>query len=447
MTEELAQSDFIANALTAHLRSGCLPAEAQAAGLDRRPLIDRLRKRVEPRDSSWLLPLVQSAPDTIAGLACSLLRHQMQDSKVRACFEARWSSASAYLRNRIMWRLLDNPSLESSWHQVFRQFVFDEWEVFQRFNQTFYGPPETAVGSLLSRILDPSFPDSKKWIYLCCAPGVTEDVEAARAVIRVGLLLPNSLTSDVADQLLRGFPWSGTREGHLTDSPQHRAEDGNSFVADAVMSRLRSGVLPTDLEADFLNRLPLIESLRIRVRKDDVPWLFETIDGHSGEIAGLFLSLLKRFTRIKEVQCELQRRWEKGDAFLRAHLMWRLLDSPDLDRAWHEAIFSFVLAEWPTFRDLSLKFLGTPHTVVEQMIERIGDPNYVESKKWVCLCRVADVAANRGAARGLLQLGKLLPDPLACRVADSLLHRFYAEENPASVVAEGLEKGADRRSA
>ena len=88
-------------------------------------------------------------------------------------------------------------------------------------------------------------------------------------------------------------------------------------------------------------------------------------------------------------------------------------------------LFDFVLEEWPTFREVSLRFLGAPETVVPQMLVRITDPTYLETKKWACLCRVPEAAQDRNAAKALVGLGQHLSDPFAREVSTVLLKRFF----------------------
>jgi hypothetical protein len=80
--------------------------------------------------------------------------------------------------------------------------VFSEWEVFQTFNRTFYGSPNESLRSLIIRLTDASFPMSKKWVYLCCAPGVLSDRECVGAVLRLGLMLPDTAAQETARVLI-----------------------------------------------------------------------------------------------------------------------------------------------------------------------------------------------------------------------------------------------------
>jgi hypothetical protein len=211
----LGESHFVAEAIIARLRAGFAPTSEEASLFDRRPLADALRKKVSESDLPWVLEVTKSSDDVLAGFGCSLLRHHIERQSVKNHLQDRWQTASPYLKNRIMWRLLDDPSLSPAWHNTLRSFVFAHWDVFQEFNKSFYGPPETAIPSLLARLMDPTFPTSKKWVYLCSVPAVVRDLNAQKALFRIGLLFEDPLAREVAEQLLNAVA--------LPDAADHTA--------------------------------------------------------------------------------------------------------------------------------------------------------------------------------------------------------------------------------
>ena len=428
MSNEFANTQFVADAILAHIKEGFLPSNEDARRLDSRPLIDTLRSTISGDDIPWLLSIVDSAPDAMAGLACSLLREHATRSEVRTCFENRWYTASPYVKNRLMWRMLDDPALPHQLHQEFFNFILAEWNTFTAFNRGFYGDGKQGIYNLLSRIGDITFPESKKWIYLCCVPAVVEDLDAAKALMTMGLTMNDPFAHEVATRLLQAFLSKSEIYRKQLPSIESKENDGFAFISSAVVSHMRSGHLPWEQEADYLNRLPLIDFLRMRITEDDLPWILKVIDTNTGEVGALCLSLLRRFSSRTDIQETLRERWNDADTFFKAHLMWRLLDDPNLPSDWHERLFDFVLNEWPTFKEVSLKFLGTPETVVLQALLRMGDSSFPDSMKWAYLCRVPEVAKDQVAAKSLVTLGASMPDPFCKKVADVLLQRFFSSD-------------------
>jgi len=194
--------DFVADAIIAYLQTGNWPAADTAELLDRMPLIDMLRQRITKDDLTWLIAGINHESDRTAGLACSLLRKYSSESQVKKCFEAKWNSATPYLKNRLMWRLLDDPKLPVSRHREFFNLIRSNWDVFRDFNRQFYGPGTQATVDIKSRLEDDTFPASKKWIYLCCVAEIVEDKEEAKAIVNRGLIMDDDFTREVALTLL-----------------------------------------------------------------------------------------------------------------------------------------------------------------------------------------------------------------------------------------------------
>jgi len=427
----LISSSFIAEAIVEHLRKGTSPSEEEAKHFDRPPLLLTLRQAMTPSDLGWSLRVVEEAAGPVAGLAASLAHDYIGEPEVRSCFENRWSTADPYLRNRLMWQMLDNPDCYRLWRERFFDFVLINWEVFTAFNLAFYGEPSKAVAHLVSRIEDPTIPASKKWLYGCCVFSVDSGVVGRALVSRSEHLAADAFSGMVVQALLDRPCHGGDEQLPNLPTVTHQGVSlPLVFVADAVVARMREGHRPTDAAAGVLNRLPIISALRGCITADDLPWLCQLVGEESGETAALYLSLIDEYgATIAWVGDLLRARWATADAFFRAHLIWRLLDDPNLSPAWHDKLFHFVMEEWPTFRDVSRQFLGPPEGVPTQMLKRLGDPSYIPSKKWACLCRLPDATDDPAAAKALIRLGRDCGDGFTREVADRLLKRFYCGDS------------------
>jgi hypothetical protein len=426
MNNEFMKTDFVADAVAAYLRSGYSPTASIAACLDRMPLIDSLRQRISEIDIPRLIKVIEEESGETAGLAVSLLRRYVGDKRVKDCLAARWDTADAYLKGRIMWRLLDDPDLPGSWHRRIYEFVLAEWRTFAEFNQTFYGQDKEGVSNLLARLGSSEFPNTKKWVYLCAVPVVFTNNDAARGVLDFGLTLDDPFAKEVAGELLHRLA-DGGFEQLLTPSELGDDPDGTlfDFAAEAIISYLRTGHQPKDEDSDRLNQVPLIDALRSRITTYDVSWIMAVVAAESGSLAAFYLSLIKKFDTRTDIRDMLRQRWETATPYLRAHLMWRILDDPQLPEEWHRAIFNFVIAEWATFSEVVRKFLGGPKSVIPNVLRRLGDASYPESKKWINFCRLPEIAEDQEAAKALVSLGRLMPDPFCKEVAEVLLQRFF----------------------
>jgi hypothetical protein len=185
MNIEKETLDVLIGVAFEQLRHGYPLAERESSALDRLPAIDVFRKSVESKDLDWLLPLVRSAPDVTAGFACSLLRHLIDEPGVAQTMMDRWGVASAYLKNRIMWRLLECDALSLEWREHFLEFVLDNWEVFNEFNRAFYGQADEALARALRRKDESS--EQKKWVYWLSLPSVVDSPDDLNELLLGGL--------------------------------------------------------------------------------------------------------------------------------------------------------------------------------------------------------------------------------------------------------------------
>jgi hypothetical protein len=426
MNNEFMKTDFVADAVAAYMTNGYLPTADLAAYVDRMPLIVSLRERMSEDDIPRLIKAIEEESGETAGLAVSLLRRYVSDQRVKDCLAARWDTADVYLKSRIMWRLMDDPELPASWHRRIYEFVLAEWRTFAEFNQTFYGQGKEGVSNLLARLGSLEFPSTKKWVYLCAVPVILNNNDAARGVLEFGLTLNDQFAKEVAGELLQRLA-AGDFDRLLAPLvPRGNAE--NLFLdlaADAIIFHIRKGHQPKDNDSDRLNQVPLIDALRSRITADDLPWIMAVIEVESGSLAAFYLSLIKNFDTQSDIREILRHRWETATPYLRAHLMWRILDDPQLPEEWHRAVFNFVIAEWETFSEVVRKFLGGPQSVIPNVLRRLGDASYPESKKWINFCRLPEIAEDQEAAKALVNLGRLMPDPFCKEVAEVLLQRFF----------------------
>jgi len=427
MSFEFLRSDFVADALVNSFEQCRFPDDRQAVLFDRRFIIDGLRVRLSPTFVPMLMRTVNTQTGPSAGLAAALLRPHVEAPEVRDALQKRWRSASPYLRNRLMWQLLSDRNLSTYWQETFLHFLITDWEVCRDFHYAFYGPREQALDRFLHRLGDSSLADGEKWIYLCCALGEVRDRNAADVLCSLGSTM-GAFAHRLSKSLVERIFASAETAPH-DHRPQDPEQDrpGLGFAADAIVGFLRQGHIPSEGEADWLNRLPIVDFVRSRMTEDDLRWIWPVVEAESGERFGLYLSLLRMFTARQGVQQRLQQRWQTANPFEKAHLIWRILDDPQLAEEWHRRLFRFVLSDWEEFQRVSLKFLGTPNTVVQQTLKRVGDPSFPDSKKWAYFCRVPTVSDDPEAGKALVNLGLLIGDKFTKEVAAELLKRFFGQ--------------------
>ena len=450
---------FMASAVMAMIRKGpqFFPSEEQAKMLDQLPFIDVLRKSVLETDLPLLFESVNPSRQELSGLFISLLREHRKRDDVTDFLYRIWEDSSPYVRGRAMWRILDDPDLPKTWKQRIFDYVLAEPQTFNEICARFYGGPQEIIEHTLKRLADPTFSPAKKWVYMCPLLEIAKDKDAARALISLSLNDKDEFTRDVARTLITMNTQTITQiyspyvketvkeylaSGHqaparvlLSFDPSREPStisftgEDYSFIASAVIERIRQGEahFPSEQEADILNRLPLIDHLRQMVLESDLAWVQGAISEQKPELAGLMLSFLRKFDTTPATQGFLTTKWQTASPLLKAHLMWRLLDSESMGEDMKHEILDFVLNNWSVFNVVSAKFLGSPDTIVSAARSRLADPSFPASKKWAYLCRVVEPATDKSAAKALISLYLNDSDKFTSHVAQTLLDRFFPE--------------------
>ncbi len=242
----------------------------------------------------------------------------------------------------------------------------------------------------------------------------------------------NALPDDASLPLLRLSGANGAAEdSNSTPRGFRPSETDLAFAARAVMTKIRSGsdCLPSEDDANRLDRVPFIDHLRKEVTKADIPLICSLFNESRQELAGLLVSLVQDHRRHQMVIDLLQRAWDTGDAMIRARVAWRLLDLEEISEEWKQRIFDYILAEWDTFNEVSSHFYTGADKIVEWTLKRMIDDRFPQSKRWIYLCALPDAASDKGAAKALLVLHEKHEDAFTANVARTLLDRFFPESS------------------
>lgn len=170
--------------------------------LNQYPLIDSLRAAVEPPDIGKLLKLADSKSTKQAALALSMLRRHAANAEVRIFLRGAWSQANSYTEKYpLLWRLLDDPSLDSDRRNELFEFVVGNVDQFLSDVPAFFGSREEILAAYTARLADPILPPSKKWIYLISV-AASDDVAGVTALLRDHLGSADDLSKRAAEKML-----------------------------------------------------------------------------------------------------------------------------------------------------------------------------------------------------------------------------------------------------
>ena len=201
------------------------------------------------------------------------------------------------------------------------------------------------------------------------------------------------------------------------------------YVAKAVIARMRGGDLPSSEDAASLNVQPMIDRLREAVEKEDRSWLIAIVLAvHQDAVAGLAVSLL-RHQMDPELLATYEQQWEKFNPYMKYRIMWRMLDSTDLNhQRWRPLFLSFILEHWTFFRDLNETFYGGKQAALANIQKRISDPTFPKQKRWIYACASVGVVPNGQDVRTLLSSVSETGDEFTKKAIDTVDGRFFNQE-------------------
>jgi hypothetical protein len=150
------------------------------------------------------------------------------------------------------------------------------------------------------------------------------------------------------------------------------------------MSRLRSGYYPTEAEALAWNTAENTHLLRSEITEADLEWIVPRIQEDEGPRASFYSALLQPLATNPEVRKFLSQRFETASPYLKAQLLWRLLDDAALPNATHIKLFEFVISDWELFQSSCVAYLGNPSVIVQAALGRLAE--CPASRRWIYLC-------------------------------------------------------------
>ena len=194
----------------------------------------------------------------------------------------------------------------------------------------------------------------------------------------------------------------------------------NSSDLDAWLAKARDGQLSNE-ECKKLTTMGHMDALRALVTENDLAWILPDILKYSDERAAFQISLTGKFATRFDIKAFLKDCWPKANVYQKSHLLWRILDDPDLSADWHSKLFEFVDQEWDQFQETCTGYYGgTPEGTVAGTVERYLSHKYPASKNWAYLCNLATVKKYPFTVEFFLHQASQSGDSFERRVATAL---------------------------
>jgi len=161
-----------------------------------------LRNLLTDKDLIWIKNLLTSEYDEHKELAICIIQPLQNNPGIKNLLLSLWKQKiSLLVQNALIYRLLDYSDLETNYHEIIMNWVSENKEAFKNIVVEWYKGVENVVNLAQSRLANPNFPDSKKWIYLIQIAWLG-DSEIARKIIKPYTRHNIEFVAKVAKELL-----------------------------------------------------------------------------------------------------------------------------------------------------------------------------------------------------------------------------------------------------
>ena len=178
----------------------------------------------------------------------------------------------------------------------------------------------------------------------------------------------------------------------------------------------------SEREAAALTTAQNMEAMRALVSSSDFAWISSGMASSSPQLSAFHIGLTKNFSILPELKDAFRSAWPSATPLQQMHLLWRILDDPELPLEWHERLFSVVTQNWTDFQKACISFYGgNTDALVAGEVERYLSPRlYPATKKWAFLCSLASVEGYPSTLRYFLDIGERADLPFERKVANAL---------------------------
>jgi len=198
-------NDYLASKVIEDIRHKRVFDASLVVKLNEAPLIDSLRVAVQKKDVSILLKMADSKNTAISGLALGLLQKYNKLAVVKSFLVNKSGLSKDWQRNLpVMCRRLDDVNVDVSVHEETYKLITDNIRAFLSVSPAWFGGVDKVLSVSKARLVDPKFPRTKDWFYLCMALG-SSDRASVKKLLKAYKSNKNKFISRVAKELLQRF--------------------------------------------------------------------------------------------------------------------------------------------------------------------------------------------------------------------------------------------------
>ena len=159
---------------------------------------------------------------------------------------------------------------------------------------------------------------------------------------------------------------------------------GLADYVDEIIADLRAKRITAETLLAEINKTPVLDHLRARVRESDSEWLQEMALDDRESHYSLGISLLRSLQHDARIRIFLFNLWQNDTSYKRRWwVMFRLLDYPELPIETHRELFEFTKANWKQWITDVVNHFGGPAELLSVLEARLQSASWPQSKTWV----------------------------------------------------------------
>lgn len=177
---------YVAERIVEDLRTNKQLNEDLAEALNSYEWLGNLRKLITVKDKDWLRQIILANQSPVGELCINLMHSIREEKDVKEFLFDLWRAPSSkyWTKMQVMWRLLDYPDLSEDIHKNIYEFMRSDWNKWITYVVEKFGGKNEVLESSKERLSNPSFPESKAWVYLCIAAASDNSTDAKNLIAK-----------------------------------------------------------------------------------------------------------------------------------------------------------------------------------------------------------------------------------------------------------------------
>jgi hypothetical protein len=357
------------------------------------PVVEEMRGLVRrAKNVDWIAKIIKNDLEGPQTLAISIVRHKCNIPSIKASLFDLWENRnklSIRVVISLIYSLLNYSDLEEKYHMEMFEYLKKNKEVWKDKVIEWWRNSELVVENARNRLDDPTFPDSKKWIYLAQIAWFGKEQDSLKLL--QNYVNPCQHVKTVVQSLIDDLKKDHRNERILISRDSESGTEIAKYILRKLSEDIENGCTLNPKVYYALSSFEPANSLRSFIKTDDVGWLTKLLKSQKPEERIFALSVVRPLQEDPDIRMILFQMWGEPALpnLVKQGLIFRLLDYKDLDLSIQEGIWHWVSANREIFMKRVRERYRSDNKLVEHALGRLNDPNFAESKKWIYLAQIA----------------------------------------------------------